>query len=40
MAPYIYFGDPAEIEKQIMEKRKVRGGWGDIIPGSNHASRK
>ncbi len=28
----IYFGDPAEIEQKILEKRKVRGGWGEIIP--------
>jgi len=28
----IYFGDPAEIEQKILEKRKARGGWGDIIP--------
>ena len=28
----IYFGDPAEIEKKILEKRKVRGGQGRIIP--------
>jgi ferredoxin len=28
----IYFGDPVEIEKKILEKRKIRGGWGEIIP--------
>lgn len=28
----IYFGDPAEIEKKILEKRKMRGGWGEIFP--------
>ena len=28
----IYFGDPAEIEEKILEKRKMRGGWGEIIP--------
>ena len=28
----IYFGNPAEIEKRMLEKRKVRGGWGEIIP--------
>ncbi len=27
----IYFGNPAEIEKRMLEKRKVRGGWGEII---------
>ena len=32
LAHCIYFGDPAEIEKQVMEKRKMRGGWGEIIP--------
>jgi len=28
----IYFGDPVEIEQEILEKRKIRGGWGEIIP--------
>ena len=28
----IYFGDPAEIERKILEKRSIRGGWGEIIP--------
>lgn len=28
----IYFGDPVEIEKKILEKRRMRGGWGEIIP--------
>jgi NADPH-dependent glutamate synthase beta subunit-like oxidoreductase len=28
----IYFGDPAEIEEKIREKRKARGGKGEIIP--------
>ena len=32
LAHCIYFGDPAEIEKTILEKRKMRGGWGEIIP--------
>jgi len=32
LAHCIYFGDPAEIEKKILEKRKIRGGWGEIIP--------
>ena len=32
LAHCIYFGDPAEIEKTILKKRKVRGGWGEIIP--------
>ncbi|MFC1820271.1 FAD-dependent oxidoreductase [Thermodesulfobacteriota bacterium] len=34
LAHCIYFGDPAEIEKKILEKRKVRGGWGEIIPNA------
>jgi ferredoxin len=29
----IYFGDVAEIQGKIAEKRKLRGGWGEIIPG-------
>jgi len=32
LAHCIYFGDPAGIEQKILEKRKARGGWGDIIP--------
>jgi NADPH-dependent glutamate synthase beta subunit-like oxidoreductase len=32
LAHCIYFGDPAEIERQILEKRKRRGGWGEVIP--------
>ena len=28
----IYFGDLAGIEKKILEKRKRRGGWGEMIP--------
>jgi hypothetical protein len=32
LAHCIYFGDPAEIEQKILEKRKARGGWGEIIP--------
>jgi Fe-S-cluster-containing dehydrogenase component len=32
LAHCIYFGDPAEIERKILEKRRVRGGWGEILP--------
>ncbi|HSB07690.1 MAG TPA: FAD-dependent oxidoreductase [Thermodesulfobacteriota bacterium] len=32
LAHCIYFGDPAEIEKKILDKRRIRGGWGEIIP--------
>jgi Fe-S-cluster-containing dehydrogenase component len=32
LAHCIYFGDPAGIEQKILEKRKARGGWGEIIP--------
>ena len=32
IAHCIYFGDPAEIEKKVLEKREIRGGWGEIIP--------
>lgn len=32
LAHCIYFGDPAEIERRILEKRERRGGWGEIIP--------
>jgi NADPH-dependent glutamate synthase beta subunit-like oxidoreductase len=32
LAHCIYFGDPAEIEEKVLEKRRVRGGRGDIIP--------
>lgn len=39
LAHCIYFGDAAEIEKKILEKRKVRGGWGEIIPKAIVSSR-
>jgi NADPH-dependent glutamate synthase beta subunit-like oxidoreductase len=39
LAHCIYFGDPAEIEKKILEKRKARGGWGDILPKAISISR-
>lgn len=32
LAHCIYFGDPARIAQTIEEKRKIRGGWGEIIP--------
>jgi NADPH-dependent glutamate synthase beta subunit-like oxidoreductase len=32
LAHCIYFGDPAEIEEKVLEKRRLRGGRGDIIP--------
>ena len=32
LAHCIYFGEPAEIERKILEKRKIRGGWGEILP--------
>jgi NADPH-dependent glutamate synthase beta subunit-like oxidoreductase len=32
LAHCIYFGDPAEIEEKVLEKRKVRGGRREIIP--------
>ncbi len=32
LAHCIYFGDPPEIEQKILEKRRMRGGWGEIIP--------
>jgi Fe-S-cluster-containing dehydrogenase component len=32
LAHCIYFGDPVEIEQKILEKRKLRGGWGEILP--------
>jgi hypothetical protein len=32
LAHCIYFGDPAGIEQKILEKRKARGSWGEIIP--------
>jgi NADPH-dependent glutamate synthase beta subunit-like oxidoreductase len=32
LAHCIYFGDPAEIEEKVLEKRRVRGGRGEIIP--------
>ena len=40
LAHCIYFGDPAGIEKQILEKRMARGGWGDIIPKAISISRE
>jgi len=39
LAHCIYFGEPGEIEKKILEKRKLRGGWGDIIPKAVTISR-
>jgi hypothetical protein len=39
VAHSIYFGSPAEIEQKILEKRKMRGGWGDIIPQAITISR-
>jgi NADPH-dependent glutamate synthase beta subunit-like oxidoreductase len=39
LAHCIYFGDPAEIEQKILEKRKARGGWGEIIPKAIMVSR-
>jgi hypothetical protein len=38
LAHCIYFGDPAEIERRILEKRKIRGGWGEILPKALIAS--
>ena len=32
LAHCIYFGDPVEIEQKVLEKRKLRGGSGEIIP--------
>jgi hypothetical protein len=32
LAHCIYFGDPIEIERKILEKRMMRGGWGEILP--------
>ena len=40
LAHCIYFGAPAEIEKKILEKRKARGGWGDILPKAIMFSRE
>ncbi|MGQ9646725.1 MAG: 4Fe-4S dicluster domain-containing protein [Thermodesulfobacteriota bacterium] len=40
LAHCIYFGDPAEIQKQILEKREARGGWGEIIPKDIRISRE
>jgi hypothetical protein len=40
VAHSIYFGSPAEIEQKILEKRKLRGGWGDIIPKAITISRR
>jgi NADPH-dependent glutamate synthase beta subunit-like oxidoreductase len=39
LAHCIYFGDPGQIEQRILEKRKARGGWGDIIPKAIKISR-
>jgi len=39
LAHCIYFGDPSEIEQKILEKRKARGGWGNIIPNAISISR-
>jgi len=39
LAHCIHFGDPAEIEQKIAEKRKLRGGWGEIIPKAISYSR-
>jgi hypothetical protein len=38
LAPNI--GDPGEIEQKILEKRKVRRGWGDILPKGITLSRE
>jgi Fe-S-cluster-containing dehydrogenase component len=35
----IHFGDPAEIRQKIAEKRKLRGGRGEIIPKAISYSR-
>jgi NADPH-dependent glutamate synthase beta subunit-like oxidoreductase len=40
LAHCIYFGDPAQIEKRILEKRMIRGGWGEIIPKAISTARK
>jgi hypothetical protein len=32
LAHCIYFGDPAEMEQKILEKKKMRRGWGETIP--------
>ena len=39
LAHCIYFGDSAVIEQKILEKRKARGGGGDILPKAIRASR-
>jgi len=39
VAHTIYFGDPADIEQKILEKRNARGGWGEIIPEAIRVSR-
>jgi NADPH-dependent glutamate synthase beta subunit-like oxidoreductase len=39
LAHCIYFGDPAQIERRILEKRKMRGGWGEVLPKALIASR-
>jgi hypothetical protein len=40
VAHSIYFGSLAEIEQNILEKRKLRGGWGEIIPKAVTISRR
>jgi hypothetical protein len=40
LAHCIYFGDPAGIEKKILEKKKARGGWGEILPKAIMFSRE
>jgi len=40
LAHCIYFGDPAEIEQKVLEKRKMRGGSGVIIPKAISYSRR
>ncbi len=33
LAHCIYFGDLGEIEKKVLEKRRLRGGWGEFMEG-------
>jgi Fe-S-cluster-containing dehydrogenase component len=40
LAHGIYFGDPAEIEEKVLEKRKRRGASGEIIPKDIAFSRR
>lgn len=40
LAHCIYFGDPAEIENEILRKRTLRGGRGEIIPKSISFTRR